>query len=80
MTAARLFGAAEALLDAIGAPLAPADRAEWERDAAMARVQLDPSASSGQAVMFNAAWAEGRVMAMEQAVVYALEESESLKH
>ncbi|MEK7324349.1 MAG: hypothetical protein AAB217_03720 [Chloroflexota bacterium] len=44
MTAARLFGAAEALLDAIGAPLAPADRAEWERDAAIVRAQLDEAA------------------------------------
>lgn len=63
--AARLFGAAEALLDAIGAPLAPADRAEWERDAAIVRAQLDEAA-------FNAARAEGRAMAREGAIEYAL--------
>jgi predicted ATPase/Tfp pilus assembly protein PilF len=63
--AARLFGAAEALLDAIGAPLAPADRAEWERDAATARAQLDKAA-------FEAAWAEGRTMTRERAIAYAL--------
>jgi len=60
-----LFGAAEALLDLIGAPLAPADRAEYERDLAIARAQLDEAA-------FTAAWAQGRALSLEQAITYAL--------
>ncbi|HET7090142.1 MAG TPA: tetratricopeptide repeat protein [Anaerolineae bacterium] len=62
--AARLFGAAEALRGAIGAPLPPADRAGHERDAAAVRAQLGKAA-------FDAASAEGRAMTMEQAIAYA---------
>jgi tetratricopeptide (TPR) repeat protein len=63
--AARLFGAAEALLEAIGAPLAPADRVEWERDVAAIRVQLEPT-------VFDAAWQAGRRLGPEQAMAAAL--------
>ncbi len=62
--AARLFAAAEALLDSIGAPLAPADRAAVDRDLAALRARLDPAA-------FVAAWAEGRAMTREQALAFA---------
>jgi hypothetical protein len=43
---------------------------EWKRDEAMARDEL------GEA-MFNVAWAEGLAMTLEQAIEYALEDSES---
>ena len=68
--AVRLFGAARALLDAIGAPLAPADRAEWERDERIARAQLDGAT-------FNAAWAKGQKMTLDKAIDYALENPNS---
>ena len=64
--AARLFGAAEALCETMGVnvPL-PAWRALNERDLALAREQLD-------ARTFEAAWAEGRAMTLEEAVAGAL--------
>ena len=65
--AARLFGAAEALRQIMGAPLPPSDRAEYERNVAAVRAQLGEE-------MFAAAWAEGRAMTMEQAVEYASRE------
>jgi hypothetical protein len=68
--AARLFGAAERLLEATGGGLAAADQAEHDRYVALARDQLDEAA-------FAAAWAEGRAMAMEQAIAYALEGAET---
>jgi hypothetical protein len=58
-------GAAEALREAIPAPLPPADRADHERQAAAARDSLGKKA-------FAAAGAAGRRMTMEQAVAYAL--------
>jgi len=67
--AARLYGAAEALRDAIGAPLAPVDRPDYERHLTAARAQLDEAA-------WEKAWAEGQVMALEEAVEYALSEEE----
>jgi hypothetical protein len=63
--AARLYGAAEALREAIPAPLPPADPADHERQAAATRDTLGKKA-------FAAAWAAGRQMTMEQAVAYAL--------
>lgn len=38
--AAKLFGAARAILEAIGAPLAPADRFAWERGEECLRAQI----------------------------------------
>ncbi len=58
--AARLWGAAAALREAIGAPLPPVERADYERSVASARVQL-----GGKALAV--AWAEGRTMTPEQA-------------
>ena len=66
--AARLLGAVEALLEATNDHVDPADRAEYDRDVAAARAQLDEAT-------FAAAWAEGRAMTMEQAMAYALEDS-----
>jgi tetratricopeptide (TPR) repeat protein len=65
--AARLYGAAEGLREAIGAPLPPAKRAEHDRSVAAVRTALGEQE-------FAAAWAEGRTMSIEQAVTYALEE------
>jgi tetratricopeptide (TPR) repeat protein len=63
--AARLWGAAESLCEAIGSPMSPADRADYERNVAAARAALGEES-------FTAAWAEGRKMTMEEAVEYAL--------
>ena len=45
--------------------LAPADRADHDRDVAAVRAALGEAA-------FAAAWAEGRAMTMEQAIAEAL--------
>jgi predicted ATPase len=63
--AARLFGAAEALREAIGAPLPPGDRVRCDRDVAVTRAALGEEA-------FAAAWAEGRSMSLDQAIADAL--------
>ncbi len=62
--AARLWGAAEALREAIGAPLVPVFRPGYERAVAAARTHV-----GGQE--FAAAWAEGRTMTLEQALAVA---------
>ena len=65
LAAAQLFGAAEALLHAMGVVIGPLDRAECNRYIAAVRSQLDPAA-------FADAWANGRTMTMDQAIAYAL--------
>jgi DNA-binding CsgD family transcriptional regulator len=62
--AARLFGAAQAHRDVIGAPLPPALRAVHERVLVTVRAQL------GEAV-FAETWAEGRAMPLAQAIAEA---------
>ena len=57
--AARLWGAAEAVREAIGAPMHPVYRVSYEHALAHARTALDEQA-------FRAAWAEGRSMTPEQ--------------
>jgi len=64
--AARLFGAAEALREEVGAPLPPADRARYERYVAAVRAGLDEET-------FESTWAQGREMPLEQAMAYALD-------
>ena len=64
--AARLFGAAEALREAIKGFLLPDERAGYERSIAEVRARLDEAT-------FAAAWAEGRAMTLEQAVIFALD-------
>jgi tetratricopeptide (TPR) repeat protein len=66
MRAARLLGASEAALERMGAFHQPSDQPEIDRIMVAVRDQLDASA-------FEAAWAEGRAMTLEQAVVSALE-------
>jgi len=64
--AARLFGAAKAMLDAFSAHLDPIDRLGYDKNVTSIREQLGDAA-------FGKAWAEGRAMTMEQAIAYALE-------
>jgi LuxR family maltose regulon positive regulatory protein len=63
--AAQLFGAAEALRAAIGAPMAPADRTFIAAFVAAARAQLDPP-------VFADGWAAGSAMSLDQAAACAL--------
>jgi tetratricopeptide (TPR) repeat protein len=65
LRAARLWGAAAALRDALGAPIAPKDVHEYQQRVEAARAQGDPTA-------FGVAWAEGQTMSLEQAVASAL--------
>jgi predicted ATPase/DNA-binding CsgD family transcriptional regulator len=60
--AARLWGAAEALREAIGTLIPPVYRTVYEQAVAAARTQLGERA-------FAAAWAEGRSMTLEQVLV-----------
>ena len=57
--ATRLWGTAEALRKAIGAPLPPIERADYEQAVATARDHLGEET-------FASAWAEGRAMTAEQ--------------
>ncbi|MDP9355507.1 MAG: tetratricopeptide repeat protein, partial [Chloroflexota bacterium] len=63
--AARLFGAAAALREAIGTPLPPSERAGHERTLVEARRCLGDDA-------FAAAWATGRSLPLEEARAEAL--------
>jgi hypothetical protein len=63
--AARLFGAAEALREAILARLSPASRAAYERHVAAARAGLE-------AARFVDAWAAGRALPPEDAAAEAM--------
>jgi non-specific serine/threonine protein kinase len=65
--AARLLGAGEALLEAMGVGLQPADKLEVDRYQAAVREQLDEAT-------FEAARAAGRAMSLEEAVAYVLGE------
>jgi tetratricopeptide (TPR) repeat protein len=66
--ALRLLGAAQALREAIEAPMADYEVSEYEQEVALLRLQVDPQ-------VFEAGWKAGRLMTMEQAVDYALEMS-----
>jgi non-specific serine/threonine protein kinase len=69
--AARIWGAAEALREVMGQPLAPYDDSNYDYEGYLdaARSQLDEPD-------WKAAWLEGRTMTLEQAVAYALGEAE----
>jgi non-specific serine/threonine protein kinase len=64
--AARLFGAADALFQSLGAHMDLADRMEYDRHVAAVRAQV------GEAE-FDAAHAAGRALPMEQAIAFAVE-------
>jgi predicted ATPase/DNA-binding CsgD family transcriptional regulator len=65
--AARLLGAADAAMQRIGALVEPSDQSELDRNIAGVRSSLDNAT-------FQAAWAEGAHMTLEQAVAEALGE------
>jgi tetratricopeptide (TPR) repeat protein len=67
--AVRLFGAAEALREAMGHQPSPQDQADYDGRLAATRSRLG-------VVAFEAAWAEGRAMTLEQAIEYAMKETE----
>ena len=71
--AARLWGVAEGMSEAYGIKVSPIVRfyTKYEDCLSIARSQLDEEA-------FEAAWAEGRAMALEQAVAYTLKADEIL--
>ena len=63
--ATRLLGAAAAAVEATGPRVHPANQADHERSLATARRLLGDAA-------FDAAWAQGRSLTLEQAVAEAL--------
>jgi hypothetical protein len=65
LRAARLMGAAEALRELSRVALMPEEVPETEQEVSAMRTQL-------AGPEFDAAWAEGRAMSMEQAIEYAL--------
>lgn len=65
--AARLFGAAQVLRDNMQVTMYSAQRLAYERDIASAAAQLD-------AATWEAAWAQGRDMSLEDACALAVEE------
>jgi predicted ATPase len=67
--AVRLFGAAEALREAVGAPVPLFCRAAYDRAVAAARAELADAA-------FAAAWAHGRRLPVDQAIEEALARDE----
>ena len=67
--AARIFGAAEAMGEAASVTIAfPPTRALYEQDLATVRARLDAQA-------FQASWAEGQAMTVQEAVAEALDEN-----
>ena len=69
MRAARLFGAAEGMREAMGMVIqVPPNRVLYEEQVAVARANLP-------APIFDALWVEGRAMTLEQAIAYALGET-----
>jgi predicted ATPase/DNA-binding XRE family transcriptional regulator len=64
--AARLWGAAEALREAIGISIPPGDVADYERNVAQSRAALDDST-------WQSTWRKGRTMPLDRAIAYALE-------
>jgi predicted ATPase/DNA-binding XRE family transcriptional regulator len=67
--ATRIFAAADALRKRKNSPMPLPDSATYQKKLSVLQGQLDRS-------NFEAAWIEGRVMTMEQAVEYALEDQE----
>src|SRR5258706_4005295 len=59
--ATQLWGAAESLREAIGAPIPPVDRTAYERAVASSRTFLG-------AQIFDTTWAKGKAMSLEEAL------------
>jgi DNA-binding CsgD family transcriptional regulator len=71
--AARLFGAAEALREAVGYQHVPEEDVWREPYLAATRSRLDEAS-------WQEAWVEGRAMSMEQAIDFALSEQKPVTH
>jgi hypothetical protein len=69
VTGTRLLGAAEALREETGTPLAPAERRIYGQRVTEARRRLDGST-------FAVEWAHGRAMKLEEAITFALAEDD----
>ncbi len=67
--AVRLFGAAAALRDTLGTPRVAIYQEHYRRSVVFARAQHDKTS-------WEANWAKGRAMTLEQAIRYALEGSD----
>lgn len=67
--AARLLGMAEALRESIGTPIPPSQRPRYHLLVEAVRSQLDE-------VTFSETWEEGRAMTLEQAIEFALKETQ----
>jgi predicted ATPase/DNA-binding XRE family transcriptional regulator len=67
--AARLLGAADGLLAAMSLSFGPADGVEHDRILAATRAMLDE-------YRFSATWSQGRALTLDEAVAYALEDSD----
>jgi predicted ATPase/class 3 adenylate cyclase len=67
--AARLWGAATSLREAIGSPRAPMEQEKYNKEVAQVRSALGDAA-------FAAAFEEGRAMTLEEALEYALAKAE----
>lgn len=70
LRSARLWGAAEAQREVLGAPLPPPERDRYQPVWAAAQQQVTESD-------WQSAWAEGRQMSFDQALTYALGEASS---
>ncbi|HEX6033521.1 MAG TPA: tetratricopeptide repeat protein, partial [Anaerolineales bacterium] len=68
--ATRMFGAADALRERTNSPMPLPNTSAYQKNISVLQQQLDRS-------RFEAAWKQGRLMTMEQVIVYALEESSS---
>ncbi len=66
LRAARLWGAAEVVREAIGAPLVMNEGKRYEREVTLVRERLDEDA-------FGSAWEAGREMSVPEAVAFALD-------
>ena len=66
--AVKLFGAAEALRDKAQSPMTDQERVEYDQSVAQLRAMISEAE-------FNARWAEGRAMTMDQAIRFALQET-----
>jgi hypothetical protein len=67
--ALRLLSAAEALREAINSPMTGVERTEYDHEVNALRKQVSPEA-------FDAEWAKGRALTMDQAIDFALEEKD----
>lgn len=68
--AARLFGAAKAILEPMGVGLEPGDQPEYDRDLAVVHAELDDAT-------FERCWNEGRGWSFEEMVACALQSDDS---